>query len=67
MALRFRDPEPQGEPADAGVTDPNEPSTLSRLCPVAAARMIIIETFARGWQPRYQPSTPTIPIRIDTS
>jgi hypothetical protein len=29
--------------------------------------MIIIETFAPGCQPRYQSSTPTVAIRIDTS
>jgi hypothetical protein len=29
--------------------------------------MIIIETFARGCQPRHQPSSPTVAIRIDTS
>jgi hypothetical protein len=28
--------------------------------------MIIIETFAPGCQPRCQPSTPTVAIRIDT-
>ena len=36
-------------------------------CPCCGGRMIIIETFARGCQPRYQPSTPTVAIRIDTS
>jgi hypothetical protein len=29
--------------------------------------MIIIETFAPGCQPHYQPSTTTVAIRIDTS
>ena len=56
-------PEPQGEPTDADVTDPHEPPTLSDPCPCCGGRMIIIETFARG----YQPSTTTGPIRIDTS
>jgi len=60
-------PEPQGEPADADATDPNEPPTRSHPCPCCGGRMIIIETFARGCQPRYQPSTTTVPIRIDTS
>ena len=58
-------PEPQGEPADADATDPNEPR--SHPCPCCGGRMIIIETFARGCQPRYRPSTTTVPIRIDTS
>jgi hypothetical protein len=60
-------PCPQGQPADADATDPNEPPTHSHPCPCCGGRMIIIETFARGCQPRYQPSTPTVAIRIDTS
>jgi Putative transposase/Transposase zinc-binding domain len=60
-------PEPQGQPADADVTDPNEPPTLSHPCPCCGGRMIVIETFAPGCQPRYQSSTPTVAIRIDTS
>ena len=54
-------------PADADVTDPDEPPTLSHPCPCCGGRMIIIETLAPGCQPRYQPSTTTVPIRIDTS
>jgi hypothetical protein len=57
-------PKPQGEPADADVTGPNRPPTP---CPCCGGRMIIIETFAPGCQPRYQPSTTTVAIRIDTS
>jgi hypothetical protein len=60
-------PEPQGQPADADVTDPDTPPTRSHPCPCCGGRMIIIETFARGCQPRYQPSTTTGAIRIDTS
>jgi hypothetical protein len=60
-------PEPPGEPTDADVTDPHEPPTLSDPCPCCGGRMMIIETFARGYQPRYQPPTVTGPIRIDTS
>jgi len=60
-------PKPQGEPADADVTDPNEPTPLPHPCPYCGGRMIIIETFARGCQPRHQPSSPTVAIRIDTS
>jgi len=59
-------PKPRGEPADADATGPHEP-TLSHPCPCCGGRMIIIETFARGCQPRYQLSTPTVAIRIDTS
>jgi hypothetical protein len=57
-------PKPQREPADADVTGPNGPPTP---CPCCGGRMIIIETFARGCQPRYQPSTTAPAIRIDTS
>jgi Putative transposase len=55
------------QPADADATDPNEPPTLSHPCPCCGSRMIIIETFARGCQPRHQPSSSTVAIRIDTS
>jgi hypothetical protein len=57
----------QAEPADADATEPNEPQNLSHPCPCCGGRMIIIETFARGCQPRYQSSTPNVSIRIDTS
>ena len=60
-------PKPQDQPADADATDPNEPPTLSHPCPCCGSRMIIIETFARSCQPRHQPSSSTVAIRIDTS
>ena len=60
-------PEPEAEPADAAATDDTEPPTRSHPCPCCGGRMIIIETFARGCQPHYQPSTTTVAIRIDTS
>jgi hypothetical protein len=60
-------PEPEAEPADAAATDDTEPPTRSHPCPCCGGRMIIIETFAQGCQPRSQPSTTTVPIRIDTS
>jgi len=60
-------PKPQGQPADADATDPNEPPTLSHPCPCCGGRMIIIETFARGSTPRHRPTGPIIAIRIDTS
>jgi hypothetical protein len=56
---------PQDHNADA--VDPSEPKTPSHPCPCCGGRMIIVETFARGCQPRYQASTPTLVIRIDTS
>src|SRR2546425_6432908 len=50
-------PKPQAD-ADVGAPTP---------CPCCGGRMIIIETFAPGCQPHYQPSTTTVAIRIDTS
>ena len=55
-------PKPQSQPADADVTDHNQPA-----CPCCGGRMIIIETFARGSMPRHRPKGPMIAIRIDTS
>ena len=50
----------QGEPTGAPV-DSKPP------CPCCGGRMIIIEVFARGTTPRYQPGAPASVIRIDTS
>jgi hypothetical protein len=44
-----------------------EPGEPPRPCPCCGGRMIIIETFKRGCQPKYQPATTTPEIRIDTS
>jgi hypothetical protein len=43
----------------------DQPRVMPRPCPCCGARMIVIETFERGCEPRHRP-TPT-PIRIDTS
>jgi hypothetical protein len=43
----------------------DEPHVLTRPCPCGGSRMVVIETFARGCQPRHRPSP--APIRIDTS
>ena len=59
--------EPEAKLADAAATDGNEPPIRSHPCPGCGGRMIIIETFAQGCQPRYQPSTTTVAIRIVTS
>ena len=47
-------------------TKPDEPKTPEHPCPCCGGRMIIIETFERGCQPRYRPPPPA-QIRIDTS
>ncbi|WP_298109926.1 IS91 family transposase [Bradyrhizobium sp.] len=51
--------DPQQEPDVA----PDTPRVLPCPCPRCGARMIIIETFARGCAPSWRPT----PIRIDTS
>ncbi len=40
---------------------------LARPCPCCGGRMLIIETFEPGYQPRHRPSPPPGIIRIDTS
>jgi hypothetical protein len=45
----------------------DEPRVLLRPCPCCGGRMIIIETFARGCEPKHQPETTAPVIRIDTS
>ena len=46
--------------------DPTELPLLPRPCPCCGGRMIIIETFERGGEPRYRPVA-AVAIRIDTS
>jgi len=60
-------PAPKPKPDDAAVADTTEPPTLCHPCPCCGGRMIIIETFARGAEPRYRPNAPMVAIRIDTS
>ena len=55
--------EPEAEKAAA----PNEPRVLACPCPRCGGRMIVIEVFARGCEPRYRPASAPTPIRIDTS
>ena len=40
---------------------------LPTPCPCCGGRMIIIETFARGCEPKPRPTSAPAPIRIDTS
>ena len=44
-----------------------QPRVLPRPCPCCGSRMIIIETFARGCEPKHGPTPPPAAIRIDTS
>ena len=45
----------------------NEPHMLPRPCPCCGGRMFIIETFARGCEPKHRPTPAPATIRIDTS
>jgi hypothetical protein len=45
----------------------DEPRVLPRPCPCCGGRMIIIETFARGCEPKHRPTPAPAMIRIDTS
>jgi hypothetical protein len=55
------------EPETPKAEAPDQPRTLPRPCPCCGGRMIIIETFARGCEPRHRPAPPPAVIRIDTS
>ena len=59
---------PRVPPHETDCTAESErPRVLPKPCPCCGGRMIIIETFARGRQPRHRP-TPAPPIiPIDTS
>jgi Putative transposase/Transposase zinc-binding domain len=46
---------------------PEEPKPPEHPCPCCGSRMIIIETFLRGQQPKHRPSPLPQAIRIDTS
>src|SRR5260370_2035496 len=45
----------------------DEPRVLPRPCRCCGGPMLIIETFARGCQPKHRPPPATAAIRIDTS
>ena len=40
---------------------------LPKPCPCCGGCMIVIETFARGCEPKHRPAPPPAAIRIDTS
>jgi|SRR5262245_20303107 len=54
-------PAPHGVEPEENTAPPDEPRVLP--CPRCGGRMIIIEVFAPGCEPKYRPT----PIRIDTS
>ena len=45
----------------------DQPRVLSQPCPCCGGRMIIIETFERGCEPKHRPTPPSVAIRVDTS
>jgi hypothetical protein len=53
--------------AQPGADSAGEPRVLPRPCRSCGGRMIIIETFARGCQPKHHPAPAPAAIRIDTS
>jgi hypothetical protein len=58
---------PAKVPEPEKVVVPGEPRVLPCPCPRCAGRMIVIEVFARGCEPRHRPTPARDPIRIDTS
>jgi Putative transposase/Transposase zinc-binding domain len=63
LAVPSRSKEP--ETSEATATD--EQGMLPRPCPCCGGRMIIIETFARGGEPKHRPTPAPAAIRNDTS
>jgi hypothetical protein len=60
---------PPEQPQPAKAEESDEQSVLPRPCPCCGGRMIIIETFARGCEPKHRPTpAPALQrIKIDTS
>ena len=54
---------PAADPQQQPDVAPDTPQVLPWPCPCCGARMIVIETFAPGCEPNWQPT----PSRIDTS
>ena len=60
-------PAPVEPPETSEAAALDEPRVLPRPCPCCGGRMIIIETFARGCEPKHRPTPAPPAIRIDTS
>ena len=60
-------PSPSKEPETPEATTADEPRVLPRPCPCCGGRMIIIETFPRGGEPKHRPTPVPAAITIDTS
>jgi hypothetical protein len=57
-------PMPVAEP-EPETTVSDQPSLQARACPCCGSRMVVIEVFERGAQPKYRPRP--VLLRIDTS
>jgi hypothetical protein len=55
------------EPEAPEATENDEQRVLPSPCPCCGGRMIIIETFARGCEPKYRSTPPAQEFRIDSS
>jgi hypothetical protein len=55
------------EPKEANAAETDQHCVLPHSCPCCGGRMLIIETFAPGCQPKYRPAPTMPPNRIDTS
>jgi hypothetical protein len=55
------------KPETDAPSEANQPRMLPTPCPCCAGRMIIIEVFARGCEPKHRPKTTVRAIRVDTS
>ena len=60
-------PVPVTEPETAAAPEPDQPCGLPRPCPCCGGRMLVIEIFARGCEPKHRPTHRPPLIRIDTS
>ena len=60
-------PAPQNQPETTARLEPDQPCVLPCPCPCCGGRMIVIETFAPGCEPRHRPAHQAAMIRIDTS
>jgi Putative transposase len=60
-------PSPSTQAKTSKTAAADEPRVLPRPCRCCGGRMIIIETFAAGYQPKHRPAPATAAVSIDTS
>jgi hypothetical protein len=64
---RARVPSRSKEAETSKTAAADEPRMLPRPCQCCGGRMIIIETFAAGCQPKHRPASATTAVSIDIS